>query len=84
MRKSLLLAIIAIPLICLISIGIYNLPPVEARLAPRLDQVRTRIAYALNPPEEAVFVPHEQSTEVITSSPTPSPTFTPTVTLTPL
>jgi hypothetical protein len=83
MRKSLLLAIIAIPLICLISIGIYNLPPVESRLAPRLDQVRTRIAYALNPPEEAVFVPQEQSTEVITSSPTPSPTFTPTVTPTP-
>ena len=75
MRKTLLLAIIAIPILCLISIGIYNLPPVESRLAPRIDQVRTRIVYALNPPDEAVFIPQEQSTEVILSSPTPSPTF---------
>jgi hypothetical protein len=80
MRKSLLLALIAIPILCLLSIGIYNLPPVEARLAPRLDQVRTRIVYALNPPEEAVFVPQEQSTEIVTSSPSPTPTSSPTAT----
>ena len=55
MRKRLLLAFIGIPMLCLISIGIYNLPPVESRLAPRLDQVRTRIVYALNPPEEDDF-----------------------------
>jgi len=83
MRKSLLLVIIAIPLLCLISVAIYNLPPVESRLAPRLDLLRTRIVYALNPPEEAVFVPQEQATEIITSSPTPSPTTSPTATSTP-
>jgi hypothetical protein len=83
MRKIFLAAIIAVPILCLLSIGVYNLPPVESRLAPRLDQLRTRIFYALNPPEEAVFVPQEQLTEVVSSSPTPSPTSSPTVTVTP-
>ena len=83
MRKTILFTIIAIPLLCLLSIAAYNLPPVESRLAPRVDQLRTRIVYALNPPEEAVFIPQEQVTEVAVNSPTPSPTPNPTATATP-
>ncbi len=83
MRKTTLFVIIALPVVCLLSVGIYNLPPIESRLAPRLDELRTRIVYALNPPEEAVFIPQEQvndATPAISNNPTPSPTPSPTVT----
>lgn len=84
MRRILFAVLIIAPILCLFSIGIYNIPAVETRLAPRLDQWRTRIAYALNPPEEAVFIPQEQ--ESSSGSPTPSliiPSPTPTATITP-
>ena len=86
MRKYLLFLIIALPIVCLLSIGVYYLPPVHTRLAPRVDTLRTRIVYALNPPEEAVFIPQEQVDETdqaILITPTPRPTNTPTATPTP-
>ena len=61
---------------------VYNLPPVNQRLAPRLDNLRTRIKYALNPPEEALFIPAEQVAPLVsatllaltpTAAPSPSP-----------
>ena len=82
MRRIYLAALIIISVVCLLSIVAYNIPAVQTRLAPRLDQLRTRIVYAINPPEQAVFIPQEQVEEVIlptlTVSPTPSPTITPT------
>jgi tetratricopeptide (TPR) repeat protein len=84
MRKILLFVILALPVVCLLSIGVYNLPPIESRLAPRLDELRTRIVYALNPPEQAVFIPQEQTLEVVQNSPLPSATPSPTTTSTPL
>lgn len=81
MRKPILFFIIAIPLVCLLSLGAYNLPPVQAWFAPRIDSLRTRIVYALNPPEEAVFIPQEGIDEIAQSTlatPTPLPTHTPT------
>ena len=87
MRKLFLLAIIALPLVCLLSIGVFSLPPVESRLAPRLDELRTRIVYALNPPEEAVFIPQEQGNEEVQAtlnSPSPTPSSSPTTTPTPV
>ena len=86
MRKYLLFLIVAIPIACLMSIGAYNLPPVQAWLSPRVDTLRTRIVYALNPPEEAVFIPQEQVDETVQATlitPTPRPTDTPTATPTP-
>ena len=83
MRKFIIFLAVAIPIVCLMSIGVYNLPPVNAWLSPRVDTLRTRIVYALNPPEEAVFIPQEQVDETIqaaVSTPTPEPTDTPTVT----
>jgi hypothetical protein len=38
-------------------LGIYYLPPVHSRLAWRLDNLRTRIFYSVNPPDQAVFQP---------------------------
>ena len=53
--------LIAIPVTLILAIGIYFLPPVHSRLAYRVDALRTQIKYALNPPDEAVFQPQEQS-----------------------
>ncbi len=38
-------------------VGVYYLPPVNSRLAWRLDALRTQIKYYFNPPDEAVFQP---------------------------
>ncbi len=86
MRRLIFAVLIIIPVMCLLSIAVYNIPAVETRLAPRIDQLRTRIVYAINPPEEAVFIPQEQEqqgalpTQTVTLlPPTPTATLTPTV-----
>ena len=61
MRKWLIgLLAAGLVLTCLAGIVIYNLPPVHDRLAWRVDNLRTQIRRAINPPEEAVFVPQQQ------------------------
>jgi hypothetical protein len=54
-------------LITLISIavltGLYNLPPVQNRLAWRLDELQAKIKYAISPPEKVVFVPSGKPTQ---------------------
>ena len=96
-NRVILILAIGIPLACLLSIVFYNLPPVHDRLGWRVDELRTRIKYALNPPEEAVFVPQAQISQtqlatpavrIITATPTitptpPGPTDTPTPSPTP-
>ena len=96
-NRVILILAIGIPLACLLSIVLYNLPPVHDRLGWRVDELRTRIKYALNPPEEAVFVPQAQTSQtqlatpvvrIITATPTitptpPGPTDTPTPSPTP-
>jgi tetratricopeptide (TPR) repeat protein len=87
MRKFLLLLLIIIPVVCLLLIGAFNIPAIHSRLSPRLDELRTRIVYALNPPEEAVFIPQEQIDEVVQPTLTvtpPEPTETPTIPSTPV
>jgi tetratricopeptide (TPR) repeat protein len=80
-------AIVALLLICLLAIGAYFFPPIHDRLAPRVEQVRAQIKYAINPPDEAVFVPAEVSvsvTPLFTSTPSATPIPpTPTETLAP-
>ena len=49
-----------VPIALLLTIGIYYFPPVHSRLAWRLDELRTRIIYFFNPPDEAVFQPETQ------------------------
>ena len=50
-----------IPAVIALGIGAYFIPPVNARLAPRLDSLRSQIKYLINPPDEAVFQPQQQS-----------------------
>lgn len=52
--------LLAIPIIVVLAVIVYNLPFVHDRLAWRLDNLRLRIYYAINPPEQVVFQPQEQ------------------------
>jgi tetratricopeptide (TPR) repeat protein len=77
--------LIAIPVLCLCLVAVYYLPPVNERLAWRVDNLRADIKYALNPPEEAVFVPQEQVAPIVEATmqaltPTATPTIVPTTT----
>ena len=84
MRKPYLLLVV--PILCLLVIGAYYLPPIHSRLAWRVDQAILRLRYALNPPAEVVFVPGEalnkpvvRTNPLVTSdssaSATPAPTL---------
>jgi hypothetical protein len=64
MRKFALYSAILLPLLLLVTAGVYFLPPVHERLAWRVDNLRADIKYALNPPEQAVFVPQGQAANV--------------------
>ena len=52
--------LIAVPVLCIFCILLYNIPFFHSRLSWRIDNLRVRIQYALNPPEQAVFLPQEQ------------------------
>ncbi len=68
-----------LPVLCLLMVAAYHLPPVHDRLAWRLDNLLTQIKYALNPPEAEVFVPQGKAiTPQITYYPTAMATPTPT------
>jgi len=54
-------SIYILPIALLLAIGVYYIPPVHSRLAWRLDELRTRIIYFFNPPDEAVFQPEQQA-----------------------
>ncbi|MBV6449575.1 MAG: hypothetical protein MHPDNHAH_00287 [Anaerolineales bacterium] len=89
-RKSLNFKLL-IPILVALGIGIYFIPPVNARLAPRVDSLYAQIKYLINPPDEATFEPQQQSqvdveltkmmqTHVATQTlqPTSTPTLGPT------
>ena len=80
--RTAILAIIIILFLCLGGILIYNLPPVHTRLGTRIDELEAKVKYALNPPDEAVFIPQQQvaltptlPTQTATALP-PTPTAT--------
>src|SRR6266511_5982614 len=51
----------AIPAILVFVIVLYYVPPIHSRLAWRLESLRTQIKYLINPPDEAVFQPSQQT-----------------------
>ena len=66
MRKRwLLFAVLAGVMLCIFSLVVYNLPPINERLSHRFDNLQAQVYYYFNPPEEAVFVPQEQQIEAI-------------------
>jgi hypothetical protein len=52
---------IAIPILIVLAVPVYYIPFVHAHLAWRIDNLRIRIQYAINPPEQVVFQPQEQA-----------------------
>ena len=82
--------LVLIPAVCLLTVlcaaGAYNLPPVHDRLAWRIDNWRAQIKYALNPPENVVFVPQEPVATIVeaTMQAMSRPSATPTATSTPV
>jgi len=56
MRRS-IIVVLAIPLLILIAIGLYYVPPIHEHLAWRVDDLHTRLTYFFKPPSQAVFVP---------------------------
>ncbi len=75
-----------LPIALLLVVGVYFIPPVHSRLSWRLDELRTRIIYFLNPPDEAVFQPETQidiEAAVATTRAQYEQTLTPEVTSTP-
>lgn len=86
-----------IPIVILLGIGIFFLPPVYSRVQPRLESLQSSIKYFIKPPDEAIFQPatpiaSNRTTSTRTPLPTPSltltptlgPTLSPTITSTPL
>lgn len=73
--------LLVVPAVFLLAWLVYNIPFVHERLAWRVDQWRTQLVYAINPPQEVVFVPQGQNTLPPTLLPSSTPTTT--VTLTP-
>jgi len=63
--RFLRILLIAIPLLCLSGVLLYNLPPIHERLAWRVENLRVQVRRALNPPEQVVFVPQKQVDAVV-------------------
>lgn len=83
-RKNIVIGIAAVFLAALL---IYQIPFVNDRLAWRVENLRTQITYYFNPPDEAVFVPEEQTNiqatvSAIAAARTPTATDAPLATVT--
>ena len=69
--------------LALLAVALYFVPPIHAKLAWRLDDLRVSIVYFFHPPEKVAFHPSGQSVATVTaesSLPTltpPPPTITP-------
>ncbi|NQS91934.1 MAG: C39 family peptidase [Chloroflexi bacterium] len=70
--------LLLIPLLILAAVLIYQIPFVNQRLSWRFQDLKTRLIYAINPPDEAIFVPlgeTPQTTPFLAATPdTPEPT----------
>jgi len=63
-KRGCLMALIAFPTACLLCLGVYFLPPVQARLGWRVDNWVAELRRSLAPEGQVVFVPKEQSQQV--------------------
>lgn len=58
-KRSFLIGVFGFLAILLLAVAIYNVPFVHERLAWRVENLQTQVRHALNPPEQAVFVPQQ-------------------------
>ena len=59
-RRTTWRIILAVLVILILAPIIYRLPPVYSRLSWRIDELRSRIVHAFNPPDEAIFSSEDQ------------------------
>lgn len=72
-HRKLILA--GVPILAVLAVVLYQIPFVYNRVAWRVDNLTTRIRYAIHPPDEAIFVPQEPlQTAAASLPPTASPT----------
>lgn len=76
--KIILASIISLTILVILS---FSIPSIREKILWRIDEIKIRIDYALNPPEAAVFVPEEMNTEstpflIPSSTSTSQPTLT--------
>ena len=62
----------------MISAAVYWIPPVHSRLSWRLESLVTRIKFAINPPDESIFIPNPITPTVSLEIMNETPTITPT------
>lgn len=75
--------LIGLAVLIVIAVALYFVPPIHAKLAWRLDNLRVRIIYFLHPPENVEFHPSGQSFTTLTPD-LLIPTYTLTPTITPI
>ncbi len=90
MRKWILVTALAVVFFCLAGFLLFSAAGINDKLARLVNETQARVFYALNPPQEAVFVPQEGQVATVveatmqaflpatTHSPTPAPSATPT------
>ena len=54
-----------VAIVIVLGIGVYFLPPVNDRLAGRLDDLIAQVRYYFNPPDKAVFQPAQSQQDAI-------------------
>ncbi len=70
--------LLGLAVLALLAVGLYFVPPVHAKLAWRLDNLRLSIIDVIHPPQKVTFQPLGQDLPTPTSLPTPTITLTPT------
>jgi len=67
--------LVGVPILTVLTVVLYQIPFIYNRVAWRVDHLTTRVRYAINPPDEAIFVPQEPlPTEYTSQPPADSPT----------
>ena len=49
--------LLLLPILFLLAALVYQIPFVNQRLSWRVDDLKTRLVYFINPPDQAVFIP---------------------------
>jgi hypothetical protein len=81
MRKPIQFLAISIPALLLLAAILYFWPAIQSKLGWRLEALWADIHYALNPPEQAVFIPSTPETEGVPPTLLPTTPPQPTATL---
>jgi hypothetical protein len=83
MRKTILIVLIIFIAVCLAAFLLYRSPAVQETIGWRLQALKADVQYALNPPQQAVFLPQEQGAAPASETPTPAllPSASPTIIL---